>query len=83
MNNQPIEITEIYQQISDSVKRNLHLLNEGKFEKTEISAKVGYNRRIVISDCREFLEAIKVEIGGEIMEDSKIGQFLYYGELRS
>jgi hypothetical protein len=56
-------------------------LNECNPEDNEISSLVGFNNRLLISDCKAFLEAVKGEIGGEILEDSKIGKFLYYGEL--
>jgi len=59
------------------------LLNECNPEEIDIQTLVGFNNRIVLSDCKAFLEAVKSEIGGEIIEDSKIGPFLYYGEKTS
>jgi len=69
--------------VTESVKKNLHLLNECNPEEIDIQTLVGFNNRIVLSDCKAFLEAVKSEIGGEIIEDSKIGPFLYYGEKTS
>ena len=70
-------------QVTKSVKKNLHLLNECNPEEIDINSLVGFNNRVILSDCKAFLEAIKKEIGGEIMEDSKIGPCLYYGETTS
>jgi hypothetical protein len=80
MQQQPSDILGKYHEVTKSVKKNLHLLNECNPEEIDISSLVGFNNRIVLSDCKVFLEAIKGEIGGEIMEDSIIGPFLYYGD---
>ena len=70
-------------QVTESVKNNLHLLNICNPEEVDIQSLVGFNNRIVKSDCIAFLEAVKDVIGGEIIEDSQIGSFLYYGETTS
>jgi len=70
-------------QVTESVKNNLHLLNVSNTDETDISNLVGFNNRVVLSNCKPFLEAVKNEIGGEIIEDSIIGTFLYYGELEN
>jgi len=62
-------------QVTESVKSNT--------DETDISNLVGFNNRVVLSNCKPFLEAVKNEIGGEIIEDSIIGTFLYYGELEN
>jgi len=66
--------------VTVSVKKNLYLINTCNPEEIDIESMVGFNNRIVLSDCKAFLEAVKGEIGGEIIEDSNIGPFLYYGE---
>jgi len=66
--------------VTASVKKNLYLIKGCNPDELDIESLVGYNNRIVLSDCKVFLEAVKSEIGGEIIEDSKIGPFLYYGE---
>jgi len=81
MKRKPNDSFAIYHHVTESVKKHLHFLNECNPEDNEISSLVGFNNRLIISDCKAFLEAIKSEIGGEILEDSKIGKFLYYGEL--
>ncbi len=68
-------------QVTKSVKRNLHLLENTNPESLDIFSLVGFNSRVVLSGQKAFLEAVKKEIGGEIIEDSDIGPFLYYGEL--
>ena len=77
---QPVDMVEKVHQVTESVKKNLHFLTESNPDVVDISSLVGFNKRIVLSDCKPFLEAIKKEIGGEILEDSKIGPFLYYGD---
>ena len=74
------DVLELYQQVTESVKNNLHLINVCNPEQVEIESLVRFNSRIVLSDCKAFLEAIRNEIGGEIIDDSQIGSFLYYGD---
>ncbi len=69
--------------VTESVKKNLYLLNTCNPEEVDIESLVGFNNRLVLSDCKAFLEAVKSEIGGEIIEDPNIGSFLYYGETTS
>lgn len=70
-----------YRQISKSIKNNIHLLKKIDPNSTQdIRSLVGFNNHLIISMSREFLEAIKDEIGGEIMDDPEIGHFLYYGD---
>jgi len=75
-----INLIDKYHQVTESVKNNLHFLNISNATETDISNLVGFNSRIVLSNCQPFLEAVRNEIGGEILEDSVIGTFLYYGE---
>ncbi len=69
--------------VTESVSHNLHLISNDNPKELDVTSSVGFNNRIVISQSKEFLEAVKREIGGEIMEDSMIGSFLYYGEATS
>lgn len=74
-------VMDKYRQITESVKRNLHMLNVCNPEEINILSLVKFNNRLIISECKAFLEAVKEDIGGEIIEDAKIGSFLYYGEI--
>ena len=81
MKTKNIDILGKCHNVTESVNHNLHLIGSN-LRDIDISS-VGYNNRIVISKSKAFLEAVKSEIGGEIMEDSNIGSFLYYGETTS
>jgi hypothetical protein len=35
---------------------------------------------LLLSNSQEFLEAVKSDIGGEMVEDKAIGSFLYFGD---
>jgi hypothetical protein len=67
-------------QLSKSVEKNIHLLDNLKPEHYK-NRKVGYNDHIVISDSVKFLEAVRNDVGGEIIRDPKLGTFLYLGEI--
>ena len=66
-------------QIDSVIKKNIHLLKEDNHEDLDIRSLVSFNSRLVIADSRLFLEALRNELGGEIIVDSSIGSFLYYG----
>lgn len=66
-------------QIDSVVKKNIHLLKEGNPENIDIRSLVSFNNRLVIANSKLFLEAMRSELGGEIIVDSSIGSFLYYG----
>jgi hypothetical protein len=83
MKMQSIDILGKYHQLTESVEKNLHFLNRCNPKEIDINSLISFNNRLLISDCKVFLEAVKKEIGGEIIEDSKIGSFLYYGETTS
>ena len=74
------DIMDKCQMVTASIKKNLHLLNVSNPEQFDVRSLVGFNNRIVLSNSKAFLEAVRNEIGGEIIEDSHIGSFLYYGE---
>ncbi|HEY4786240.1 MAG TPA: hypothetical protein VIH57_09325 [Bacteroidales bacterium] len=78
-----INSIELYHKVTESIKKNLHLLDECDPARDDIDSLVGFNNRIVLSGCKAFLEAVKSEIGGEIIDDSRIGTFLYYGEVKN
>ena len=65
-----------YHHLTEIVKENLHLLKTSETEYSEVDSLVRFNDKIVISRSKPFLEAIKNAIGGEIIEDQKIGVFL-------
>lgn len=67
--------TDEYDMVIGSIQRNYHLLqnsNTSKFYK--------FNNRILLSNSTEFLSAVKSDIGGEIISDSTIGSFLFFGD---
>jgi hypothetical protein len=76
MNSLPLNIID---RVNESVKRNFYLLTGSKDEETDIDSLIKFNNRLIISNNLDFLEAVKKDIGGEILEDSNIGSFLYYG----
>jgi hypothetical protein len=69
----------IIDRVHESVKRNIYLLTGSNDEETDIDSLIKFNNRLIISNNVNFLEAVKNDIGGEILEDSNIGPFLYYG----
>jgi hypothetical protein len=74
MVNEPINITEDYDLLIESIQRNIHHIQdsqESKFYK--------FNNRMLLSNSIEFLDAVKYDMGGEIIQDSAIGSFLYFG----
>ena len=68
-----------YHYIGTVVKKNLRLLTESNSGDLDIKSLVAFNNHLIISESKLFLEAVKSDLGGEIIEDSKIGTFLYYG----
>lgn len=76
----PDDILDKYLVVNTSVRKNLHLLNVCNPENVDIESLIRFNSRIILSDCVAFLEAVKNDIGGEIIEDSTLGPFLYYGD---
>jgi hypothetical protein len=76
------DIIEKTHQVTSSVQEHMHLIdkcNKGHDEENP-PFTVTYNNRLVLSDCLPFLEAVKRDIGGEIIDDPAIGHFLYYGD---
>jgi hypothetical protein len=77
MVNEPVNITEDYDLLIESIQRNIHHIQnsqESKFYK--------FNNRMLLSNSPEFLNAVKSDRGGEIIQDSAIGSFLYFGDDR-
>ncbi|HEX3008179.1 MAG TPA: hypothetical protein VHO90_11260 [Bacteroidales bacterium] len=73
MEKEAVRVTEDYDQVIGSIEKNSHLLNESDdFYK--------FNNRLLISNSRAFLHAVKEDIGGEIIVDTAIGPFLYFGD---
>ncbi|MDP4209758.1 MAG: hypothetical protein Q8928_13175 [Bacteroidota bacterium] len=61
--------------VAQSVKKNSYLLQPVP---SNIQNFVGINGRLILSNNLEFLEAVRDDIGGEIIFDNVIGTFLYY-----
>lgn len=83
MESLPDDILDKCELVTASVKKNLYLLNVCNPEEVDIASLVAFNNRLVLSDCKAFLEAVRSDVGGEIIEDSQIGSFLYYGHEKS
>lgn len=67
-----VNVTGEYDQVIESIQRNNYLLEGGQdFYK--------FNNRLLISSSKEFLKAVKSDIGGELIIDKAIGTFLYFG----
>lgn len=68
-----VSASEDYDQVIGSIQKNFHLIEgSGNFYK--------FNNRVLLSNCSEFLNAVKSDIGGELIVDSSIGSFLYFGD---
>jgi hypothetical protein len=65
--------TDEYDQVIESIQKNFYLL-EGS------NNYYKFNNRLLLSNSQEFLEAVKSDIGGEMVEDKAIGSFLYFGD---
>lgn len=61
------------------IRKNEYLL-EGVSGYDIGKLKYDFTRRVVISDNIKFLETIRDEIGGELINDKSIGTFLYLKE---
>jgi hypothetical protein len=60
------------------IKKNEHLVNN---ELNRSTGKMAYDftSKVVISESIDFLEAIRKDISGEIINNKSIGSFLYFG----
>ena len=67
-----LHTTDEYDQVIDSIQKNYYLL-----EKNNNHYK--FNNRLLLSDSPEFLNAVRADIGGELIIDNSIGAFLYFG----
>lgn len=65
-------VMQEYDQVIESIQKNYYLL-----EKSNNYYK--FNNRLLISNSNEFLNAVKSDIGGELIVDTAIGPFLYFG----
>ena len=61
----------------DVMRRNEHFITSSSNEEKG-KKKYGFNSHVVISESIDFLEAIRREIGGEILSSKSIGPFLYF-----
>ncbi len=68
-----LNATEEYDQVIGSIQRNHYIL-----ETTDSFYK--FNNRLLLSNNQDFLNAVKTDIGGELVIDKAIGPFLYFGE---
>lgn len=74
---EPLNITEDYDQIIESIQKNYHFIQD-----SQDSKYYKFNNRMLLSNSKEFLDAVKSDLGGEIIQDSAIGAFLYFGDER-
>lgn len=65
-----------YNDVMESIQRNYYILDESS--KTINGQYYKYNNRILLSNNQQFLEAVKNDIGGELILDSAIGPFLVF-----
>lgn len=68
-----LNATEEYDQVIGSIQKNHYIL-----EMTDSFYK--FNNRLLLSNNQEFLNAVKNDIGGELVIDKAIGPFLYFGD---
>lgn len=68
-----LNATEEYDQVIGSIQKNHYIL-----ETTDSFYK--FNNRLLLSNNQEFLNAVKNDIGGDLVIDKAIGPFLYFGE---
>jgi len=77
--------TDLLARIDDRIDLLLEVIREKEkifidTSKDEKGKKTyDFNSRVVISESLEFLEAIRNEVGGEIINSKTIGAFLYLG----
>lgn len=74
MVNEQVNLTEDYDLLIESIQKNIHHIQDG-----EDSKFYKFNNRMLLSNSKEFLNAVKTDLGGEIIQDSAIGSFLYFG----
>lgn len=68
-----------YNAVIDSIQKNYFILEDNTSNKNG-NQYYKFNNRILLSNNREFLDAVKSDIGGEVILDSSIGPFLFFGE---
>lgn len=68
-----LNATGEYDQVIDSIQKNHYLIETG-------NSFYKFNNRLLLSNSREFLDAVKSDIGGELIIDNNIGPFLYFGD---
>jgi hypothetical protein len=71
------DLFDKYHQLSLSVKKNLYLLDPSGVDSDPQKLLVGFNDKVIISENMAFLEAIKKDVGGDIIDDDVLGRFLY------
>jgi len=75
-----LSLIDKYKKVIESILKNIHLLDCNTSTEKDYGYKFGFNSHIIISECLEFLKAVSRDIGGEILIDSIVGHFLYYGD---
>ncbi len=60
------------------IRKNEHIANNNVKSSTGKKA-YDFTSKVVISESIDFLEAIRKDIGGEIINNKTIGSFLYFG----
>ncbi len=64
-----------YDLLIESIEKNFHYIKESSGSKY-----YKFNNRMLLSNSPEFLQAVKSDMGGVIIEDSSIGSFLFFGK---
>ena len=73
MNNIDYHVDNRIDLLIDSIKRNEHFINDST------PKAYNFNSRMVICNNLDFLQAIRSDIGGEIIHNKTIGTYLYFG----
>jgi flagellar biosynthesis chaperone FliJ len=80
-NNTKINIQDHIDTLHKVIQKNEHLIESTPNEKGERKA-YEYSSRMVLSKNIEFLEAIRKEMGGELINTQSLGTFLYFDHIQ-
>jgi hypothetical protein len=75
-----VKSVDEYNLVLESIQKNYYILESNNSNKNE-RQYYKYNNRILLSNSKEFLDAVKKDIGGEIILDTAIGPFLFFGDI--
>lgn len=71
------DVIESFEKLRNSIEKQLKQLGLENTEENLKKMSIAYNSRVVISSNKVFLESLKNDIGGEIINDDELGVFLY------